>query len=173
MRENLFGLCVEDITDEEELLIVLDEQLDEVEEAGERRIGDDNIGLFQKRETFGAVKTSIAVKVLDLDLLVIDALVLVLVALVNLIDGSLALADRKQIRVLAFVASRDHLLQAKQFKVEGEVLEEIAAPRIIAITQDDLALEVFAVMLQLVFNVRELGIMLVVLLVARTVYCRI
>ncbi len=63
----------------------------------------------------------------------------------------------------AGVAGGDELLQDEGVEVGGEVLEEVALEGVVAVAEDDLALEAVLVMLELVGDVGELGVELVLL----------
>ena len=124
-------------------------------------------------QTFGAVETAVALKFLDVDLFVVHLAVAVGVAVVDLIDGLLTRFLSEQIDVLALVAGGDDALQAEDLKAVREVLEEVAAARIVAVAENCLAPELVAVVPHLVLDVGELGVVLVVLLVLRAVDCRV
>ena len=63
--------------------------------------------------------------------------------------------------------------QLEDFKTPSEILEEVAAARIVAVAQHGPTRELRAIVTHLVLNVRELRIVLVVLLVLRAVDCRV
>ena len=90
-----------------------------------------------------------------------------------MIDGLLTRLLREQIDVLALVAGGDDTLQSEDFKAAREVLEEVAAARVIAVAEDGLAPKLVAVVPHLVLDVGELGVVLVVLLALRAIDCRV
>ena len=63
----------------------------------------------------------------------------------------------------ARVAGRNQFLETEPVEVEGEIPEEVALERVVAITENRLALEVLTVVLHLFFDVRQLRIELVLL----------
>ena len=74
---------------------------------------------------------------------------------------------------MAKLSGGDDALQAEDFKAAREVLEEVAAARVVAVAEDGLAPELVAVVPHLVLDVGELGVVLVVLLALRAVDRRI
>ena len=90
-----------------------------------------------------------------------------------MIDGLLTRFLSEQIDVLALVAGGDDALQAEDFEAAREVLEEVAAARVVAVAEDGLAPELVAVVPHLVLDVGELGVVLVVLLALRAVDRRV
>ena len=64
---------------------------------------------------------------------------------------------------MAFVAGGDELLEAKQMEVQDEVVEEVAHPRVVAVTEDGLAFEVLSVVFELCFYILKLGVELILL----------
>ena len=69
----------------------------------------------------------------------------------------------EQVPVLALVTSSDELPKPKLFEVVGEVLEEVADPRIVAVAVDDLVLEVLSIVLQFSLDVGQLRVELILL----------
>ena len=67
----------------------------------------------------------------------------------------------EQIHVLALVTRCDELLEPELFEVEGEIVEELGLPRIVAVQVDDLAFEVPLVLLELFLYVGQLRVELV------------
>ncbi len=173
VREYLLGLCMEIVAENQKLLAPIDEQRKKIKKARERRIRHYDVRLVEEAQTFGAVETAVTFQFLDGDFLVIHLAVAVGVAVVDLIDGLLTRLLREQIDVLALVAGGDDALQAEDFKAAREVLEEVAAARIVAVAEDGHAPELVAVVPHLVLDVGELGVVLVVLLVLRAVDCRV
>ena len=157
----------------EKLLSPVDEKRQKVQKTRERRIRHHDVRLVEEAQTFRAVETAVALQFLDCDFLVVHLAVAVGVAVVDLIDGLLARFLREQIDVLALVAGGDDALQAEDFKAAREVLEEVAAARVVAVAENCLAPELVAVVPHLVLDVGELGVVLVVLLALRAVDCRV
>ena len=60
---------------------------------------------------------------------------------------------RKSKQISTLVAGRDEALQLKLLKIVRKILEEVTLARIIAVAENDLALEMFLVVLELVFNI--------------------
>ena len=164
---------MEIVAEYEELLSPVDEKRQKVQETRERRIRHNDVRLVKEAQTFRAVETAVALQFLDGDFLVIHLAVAVGVAVVDLIDGLLTRLLREQIDVLALVAGGDDALQAEDFKAAREVLEEVAAARVVAVAEDGLAPELVAVVPHLVLDVGELGVVLVVLLALRAVDCHV
>ena len=52
---------------------------------------------------------------------------------------------------MILVAGGDELLETQKVEVQDEVIEEITHPRVVAVTEDSLALEVFPIVLELHF----------------------
>ncbi len=161
------------VAENQKLLSTVDEKRKKINEARERRIRHHDVRLVEEAQTFGAVETPVALQFLDCDFLVVHLAVAVGVAVVDLIDGLLARLLREQIDVLALVACGDDSLQAEDFKTPREVLEEVAAARIVAVAYDGHAPELVAVVPHLVLDVGELCVVLVVLLALRAVDCRV
>ena len=151
------------VSDDQKLLLVLHELRDILAEQRERRIGDDDVGLLQELNAFGAAEIAVPLELPDRHLVVVDDQVAVPVALVDLADRPFAVALREKIDILALVARRDKTLKLEFLEVVGEVLEEVAPARIVAVAEHDLALEMFLVVPQLVLDVHELRIELVLL----------
>jgi hypothetical protein len=134
----------------------------------ERRIGDDDVGLFEERDTLGAAEVAAAVLVVcfqgdacglvaleeELHILDVHRPVAVLVFHVVEDDGhrlgllafAVALVVFREERALpgdggAVVAGGDELLEAELVEVCREVLEEVALEGVVAVAVDDLAAE--------------------------------
>ena len=60
------------IADDEELLAVLDELGDVFAEEGERRVGDDDVGLLEEFDAFGGAEVAVAFKAREHVLVVLD-----------------------------------------------------------------------------------------------------
>ena len=60
------------VADDEELLAVLDELCDIFAEEGERRIGDDDVGLLEEFDAFGGAEVAVAFKAREHVLVVFD-----------------------------------------------------------------------------------------------------
>ncbi len=69
----------------------------------------------------------------------------------------------EQIEILILVTGRYQFLQAKNFEIEKEVFEEIADLRVITVAIHDFVPKMLLVMTKLVFNIRKLGIELIIL----------
>ena len=123
--------------------------------------------MLQDLDAFSTAKVAVALQFLHANLVIIYDHVAVLVPFVDLTDRPFAVALRKEIDILALVARCDEALQLKLFKVVREVLEEVALARIVAVAENDLALEMFLVVFELVFNVHELCVELVLLALLR------
>ena len=64
---------------------------------------------------------------------------------------------------MILVASGDELLETKEVKVQDEVIEEFTHPRVVAVTEDSLALEVSPIVFEFSLYVFELGVKLILL----------
>ena len=64
---------------------------------------------------------------------------------------------------MILVAGGDELLETQKVEVQDEVIEELTLPRVIAVAEDGLALEVFPIVLELHFYVSQLRIELIFL----------
>lgn len=164
---------MEVVAEYEELLATIDEKRKEIKKPRKRRICHHDVSLVKEPQTFGAVETAVALQFLDGDLLVVHLAVAVGIAVVDLVDGLLAGLLREEIDVLALVASGDDALQSEDLETAREVLEEVAATRVVAVAEDGLAPELVAVVPHLVLDVGELSVVLVVLLALRAVDCRV
>jgi len=68
---------------------------------------------------------------------------------------------------MVFVAGGDQFFQLEVFKIIGKIVKEITDARIISFAINYLAFEVFFVMPQFFFDVRQLSIKLILLLIFR------
>ena len=68
---------------------------------------------------------------------------------------------------VVLVAGGYELLQAEVLEVVGEVIEEVAYARVVAVAENRFALEVLGVVPEFVFDVRQLRVELVLLRVFR------
>jgi hypothetical protein len=73
----------------------------------------------------------------------------------------LAVIRTEQVHLLILVTSGNEFLEPELLKVEREVVKEVADSRVVAVQIHNLVSKVFAVMLQLTFDVGELGVELV------------
>lgn len=73
----------------------------------------------------------------------------------------------EQVLLTVPVTGRDKFLQAEKLKVMGEVVIEVANFRVITVAVDHLALKMRFVVYELIFNVRQLRIEIVILLLPR------
>ena len=64
---------------------------------------------------------------------------------------------------MILVAGGDELLETKEVKVQDEVIEEITHPRIVAVAEDCLTLEVFPIVLEFSLYVHKLSGKLILL----------
>ena len=90
-------------------------------------------------------------------------MVAVFVALIYEVNSLFAGAFREQINILTFITDSNQFLQAKKLEIVGEIFEEVADARVIAVTQHRLTTEMFAVMAQLIVYVFKLSIKLIFL----------
>lgn len=127
------------------------------------RISNDNISLFQKFNAFLATEIAITFQRFHAYLFGIRGMVAVLVAFVDKINGTLAFVLAEEVHVLIFIACGYEFLQSKKFKVVGEISEEIAHTRVVAVAQYCLSAKMVAIMTQFVVDVFELCVKLVFL----------
>ena len=90
-------------------------------------------------------------------------MVAVLVAVVNQINGLLAIVLTEQVGILVLVARGDKPLQAKELKVIGKIRKEVRNSWVVAVAKHRLSAEMFAVVLQLLVDVLQLRVELVLL----------
>ena len=177
------------VPDDQEPLFVVHELRDVFAEEGEGRVGDHNVRLLQQPHALGAAEVTApgeacarvgvllqeqldvfdagsAISVDILHFLDLDGdrlgLLALAIPLVVLTERELSPGDRGTV-----VAGGDELLEAELVEVGGEVLEEIALERVVAIAVDYLAAEGVGVKLQvsldLFLDVHVLGVELVLL----------
>lgn len=89
--------------------------------------------------------------------------VAVLIACIFKPDGFFGLVFAEHIRLVVFVTSRDKFFQPQTIEVMREIVKEIARPRVVAVAQDYLTLEVRFVVFELLFDVGKLSVKLVLL----------
>ena len=181
-REGLLVLGGALRRDDHERLLMLDKRRDVLPYQRERRVRHNDVGLVEERHTLGAAKVAAPLKQLDGVLAGAEQL-----GHVQHVDTALAghVADGRHdglvrraplvIRLVAEqgqlragyrrpgITGRYELLELELVEVEREVLEEIRLVGIVAVAQNGLALEVGAVVPQLVLDVGELGVELVLL----------
>ena len=112
----------------------------------ERRIGHHNISLFQQLNTFLAAKVAVAFKWLYPYFLSIGDTVAVFVAFIHEKHSLFAFVLAEEIHVLILVASGYEFLQSKKLEVVGEISEEVAHARVIAVAQHRLAAKMLTIM---------------------------
>ena len=179
------------VADDEELLVVLHEEGHVFAEERERRIGDDDIRLVEKRDALGRAEVAVALQLRQYVLLVldepfdvgeVDAPVAVHVR--HLVDDNLVglLPSLRSFAVFAAynlplskqvelgvndgtrrIACRRRAFESKRVETHREVLEEVAFVGIVAVAQHALAPEMGAIVLQLVLDELKVGVELVLL----------
>jgi len=162
------------VADDQELFIVFHKQGDVFTEEGEGRIGDYDVGLFQKRDALSAAEVSAfgearaAVRGLlqeDLDIIYTGRAVSVDILHVFDLDGDrlgllaltivLVVLEERELFAGnwgAVVTGGDELFQTKSVEVGCEVFEEVAFEGVVAITVDDLTAKGVPVELQISLN---------------------
>lgn len=101
---------MEIVAEYEELLAAIDEKRQKVKKPRERRIRHHDVSLVEESKAFGAVEAAVALQFPDGDLRVVHLAVAVGVAVVDLVDGLLAVLDGEEVDVLALVAGGDDAL---------------------------------------------------------------
>jgi hypothetical protein len=134
------------MADDEKFLFVFHQLLNIFAKKRERWIGDNNVGLFQKRDTFVTAKVAVAFEMMYADFLGVRQTVATFVAVILEIDTLFRLVRTEQISVLVLVAGGDELLEFQLLEIVGEVMEEIADAGVVTIAEHGLALEVLGVM---------------------------
>ena len=132
-------------------------------EEGERRVGDDNIRLFEKFNAFLAAEIPIAFKVSYANLFRVWYAVAVLVACIFKPNGSFGIILAEKVALLTLVTCRDEPLQAQPLKLVGEIVEEVGNTRIVTVAEDCLTLEMRLVVSKFSFDVLKTGVELVLL----------
>jgi hypothetical protein len=131
-------------------------------EQRERRIGDHDVRLFQQVDALCAAEVAIAFQRFHAYFFRIGYVVAVLVALVFQIDRLVTFVLAEEVAFLILIAGGDEAFQPQIFKLVGEIMEEIADARVVAVAEYRLAAEVLFVVLQFILNVGQLGIKLVI-----------
>jgi uncharacterized membrane protein len=90
---------------------------------------------------------------MDAYLFGIGNIIAVLVAVVNEIDGLLALILAEQIHILILIACGDEAFQSEKLEVIGKVCEEVRHARVIAVAQHRLSTKVFLIVAKLIIDV--------------------
>ena len=165
--ENLFVFDCVLISNDDKLLAILDQLRHILAEKRERRVGDHDIGLFQKFNAFLAAEVAVAFEIAYAYLFRVWYAVAVLVACVFEPNGSFGIVLAEKVALLTLVACRDEPLQAQPLKLVGEIVEEVGNTRIVAIAENRLALEVFLVVGKLALDVLKAGVELVLFLLLR------
>ncbi len=146
------------IPDNQELLFVLHELGNVFAKQRKRRIGHHDVRLSQKPDAFRAAEIAVALQWRDAYVLDLGKPLAVAEAVIFELDRPLEIMPRKQVDVLVPVAGRYQLLQSKVSEFQGEILEEIADRRIVAIAIDRLPPELVPVVRQFFLNVGKLRI---------------
>lgn len=106
---------------------------------------------------------AVALEFVDADLVGVGLAVAVCVALVFEVKRAGGLMRAAEVGLLLFVAGRDQPFELQPLEIVGEVVEEVADARVVAIAKDGLALEVGGVVLEFLLDVGKLGVKLVLL----------
>jgi len=93
--------------------------------------------------------------------------ILVIIAGVFEVNRLFLVVLAKEVGRVVLVAGRYELFQAEVLEVVGEVVEEVANARVVAVAENRFALEVRGVVPEFVFDVRQLRVELILLRVFR------
>jgi hypothetical protein len=163
------------VADDEELFAVFDELGDILAEERERRVGDDDVRLFQELDALWAAEVAAGVLVVALerdtrgvvapqeDLHIGDAYGAVAVLILHAVDDDGERLGTRAIAVFgvvlweqhalprdgrAVVTGGDEPLETEPVEVGGEILEKVAFVGVVAVAVDDLAAKGVGVVLQ-------------------------
>ena len=128
-----------------------------------------NVGLFKQFDAFGGAEIAVAVKVMDANFFGVGYTVAVAVAGIFKPYSLFAIVLTEQVAVLVFVAGGYQLFQSKLLEIVAEIMKKVAHSRVVAVAEHRFATEMLAIVLQLVFDINELGVKFVFF----GIFCRI
>lgn len=132
-------------------------------------IGDYDVGFFQQFYALGTSEIPVSFQRMNSDFLWAGNSVSILVSGIFQPDGVSTSALAEKVHVLILVAGSDEFLESEIFEIIGEVVEEIADARVVAVAEHGLAPEMLFITLQFILDVGQLGVEFIFLFFLRLV----
>ena len=134
------------ISNDDELLPVLNQLRHIFAEKREGRVCDDDVGLLEEFYALRRAEVTVALKLADAYFLRVGNAVSVSVAKVFQPNRPLAVMAGKEVALLVLVAGGDEPFQPQRLKLVGEVVKKVGNARVVAIAKDGLTPKVLLVM---------------------------